>query len=77
MPDVRMDIFSGRTKASLWFIFSLGNRISADTAGGDWAITKKEPTFNLGEITKGRGKTALDGRMPLGRLCCYYVGRGC
>lgn len=37
----------------------------------------KEPTFNLGEITKGGRKTALDGRMPLGRLCCYYVGEGC
>lgn len=37
---------------------------------------KREETFNLGEITKGGRKTALDDGMPLGQLCCYYVGRG-
>lgn len=50
--------------------------ISGDDEGGNWAFTKRKKTFNLGEITKGGQKMALDGRMPLGRLCCYYVGKG-
>lgn len=41
--------------------------------GGAW-YSQREETFNLGEITKAGQKTALDGRMPPGRLCCYYVG---
>lgn len=42
--------------------------------GGGLGIHRREETFNLGEITKAGQKTALDGRMPPGRLCCYYVG---
>lgn len=41
---------------------------------GGARYSKREETFNLGEITKAGQKTALDGRMPPGRLCCYYVG---
>lgn len=45
--------------------------------GGGGGGAGESQTFNLGEITKGKRKRALDGRMPLGLLCRYYVGEGC
>lgn len=55
-------------------LFSLRNMIS----GGDEGETGQSQRANIQSRrdNKGRRKTALDGRMPLGRLCCYYVWKG-
>lgn len=55
--------------------FSSGNMIIGNDEG-ETGQSQREKTFNLRAITKEARKTALDGRMPLGRRCCYYVGRG-
>lgn len=53
-----------------------GDDDGGEVMGGGWVgvSSQREETFNLGEITKAGQKTALDGRMPPGRLCRYYVG---
>lgn len=63
---------TSRQNFSIRALFTLGNTIWGGGGGAG-----ESQTFNLGEITKGKRKRALDGRMPLGLLCRYYVGEGC